>query len=419
MRKIIYLIQCPPQWIKTPPLGLECIRNYLKTKNIETKIIDLNIIAYKLIKATKKDWLSLNKEFGKNLFFIIKENAPSLFNNLIKKIKDAWGVGISLFKHNQSFSFNVASMLRKIYPHLTIVFGGPHTLFMKLYKDTFLNEFKWVIGEGESGIYTLIKDKKQTVIEYEELDDIDNLPFVEFNSFNIKMYSFSLPLISSRGCIRKCNFCTERLLYKKFRQHSPQYIVEQIKYLIKKHNVSNFVFQDSLINANLKWLEEFSRLIIKNKLNIKWEAQAIIRDDFSCELAELMKKSGCFNLFIGLESASDKILQDMNKGFTQKQALDFFKALKRGKLHFEISIIVDYPGETEKNFEETVNFIVKNKSIIPKIAQINPYIDYFTRNYTPQAFALQKVNRLVKILEKEKIPYTKSFINNLIYNHAD
>jgi len=144
-----------------------------------------------------------------------------------------------------------------------------------------------------------------------------------------------------------------------------------------------------------------------------------VRKDFPLSLAELLKKSGCFNLFVGLESASDKVLSAMNKGFTKEDACLFFEILKKAGLQYEISIIAGYPKEEENDFKETIDFITKNKTVIPKIAQVNPYIDYFSYPYTPSAQATERVKRLISLLRKEGIPYTKSFINNLIYKNGN
>jgi radical SAM superfamily enzyme YgiQ (UPF0313 family) len=192
---------------------------------------------------------------------------------------------------------------------------------------------------------------------------------------------------------------------------------EQIKQLKNKYKTNDFVFCDSLINYNNAWLSEFCSLVIENKLNIKWQAQMRVDKSFSLELGKLMEKSGCYNLFIGLESASDNVLAAMNKGFTQKIALSFLEKLKQAGLQFEISLIFGYPTETEKDFKETFDFIVKNKKTIPKIAQANPFVDYlgnFNDTY-PVNEAKSRILEFLRILELEKIRYTKSFINNLIY----
>jgi len=133
-----------------------------------------------------------------------------------------------------------------------------------------------------------------------------------------------------------------------------------------------------------------------------------------------MQKSGCYNLFIGLESGSDAVLDNMRKGFTARTAERFLKTLYRQGLHFEISLIFGYPRETEKEFRETINFIRKNKKNIPKIAQVNPFTDYLNRFSHQSPFKdepKEKVKVFLKVLEDENIRYTKSFINNLIYEN--
>lgn len=91
---------------------------------------------------------------------------------------------------------------------------------------------------------------------------------------------------------------------------------------------------------------------------------------------EKMKQSGCYSLFVGLESASNTILTKMNKGFTTDDALKFFNALHQANLFFGVSIMVGYPAETDEDFQNTLDFIVLHKDIIPQVAQINPFTYY-------------------------------------------
>ncbi len=419
MKALVYCLLCPPHWIKTPPLGLEFIKNYSKKRKIEVKIIDLNILCYKLLGTDKRTWLSLDKKFEENLFSLIKRKHPQIIKNIFKKLKNANLIGFSLYKRNRPFTFSFIEEVKSAYPKKKIVIGGPEVLFMKMRKEYLNDNFSWVIGEGEKSIERILNSSKEKIIIHDELENLDEIPFCEFNDCNIEFYSSMLPLYSSRGCIRRCKFCAEKFLTVKFRQHSPLYLTEQINFLVDKYKINNFVFQDSLINGNLNWLEEFCSLILRKNLKISWEAQLIVKRDFTKDLARLLKKSGCFNLFIGLESASNKVLEAMNKGFTKEEALALFKILKKENLHFEVSLIVGFPQEEKKDFQETAEFIVKNKEFIPKIAQINPYIDYFSSNYLPPRETLFRVKKLISILEREKIPHTKSFINNLFYRDGN
>ncbi|MFH1767824.1 MAG: radical SAM protein [Candidatus Omnitrophota bacterium] len=416
MDKLVYLINCPPGWTKTAPLGLEYIKQYLAKHGIKTKIIDFNILTHNLLALTKNSWLSLNRHMEENIFSLIQKKYPDTIKNLVNEIDNASLVGISVFKRNRSFSFSLGGIIKDKYPETPVVFGGPETLFMKLRRENFLSRFNWVIGEGEKGLKQMIACNKRGLIEHEELDDLDQIPFLEFDGTDLNSYSQFIPLLSSRGCIKKCRFCTEHLLYKKFRQHSPQYIADQIEYLGKKYNRRDFSFQDSLINARLDWLHRFCSLIIKRNLKISWDAQVIIRNDFPLEMAKLLKKSGCFNLFVGLESASDNVLENMDKKITSQEAITFFTNLKTAGLHFEVSLIFGYPGESDNDFNTTVRFIIENKNIIPKIAQVNPFVDYFAKEENVAAEAIKRVDKFIAIINKEKIPFTKSFINNLTYS---
>ena len=419
MDDIVYSLQCPPHWVKTPPLGLEFIRKYCAKKGINVRIVDLNVIIYKLLKISLKEWLTLNKDFEQSLYDTVKEKYPGIIKNILRKLENAACAGFYLSSRNKYFTYRLAEEINSMYPNKKIALGGPEVLFKKLRNEPFDERFSWVIGEGEKALETILNSKNSLIIDHDEVGNLDEIPLLDFNDFDLKLYSNVFPLYSSRGCIRKCAFCTEKFISSRFRQHSPYYTIEQIKVIINKYKINYFTFQDSIFDANLIWLEKFLTLILKEKLNIHWEAQMAVRKDFPLSLAELLKKSGCFNLFVGLESASDKVLSAMNKGFTKEDACLFFEILKKAGLQYEISIIAGYPKEEENDFKETIDFITKNKTVIPKIAQVNPYIDYFSYPYTPSAQATERVKRLISLLRKEGIPYTKSFINNLIYKNGN
>jgi radical SAM superfamily enzyme YgiQ (UPF0313 family) len=417
MKENLYLIQCPPFWIKTPPLGLIYLKNYLEKKGVKVEILDLNILLFKLLSFSKKEWLSLNEKFEKELFFIMEKKFPHLLNDLYQKIEKANYVGFSLFKRNLSFCLSSAQRIKEKFPKKRIIFGGPHTFFLKRENKLDSGDY-WVIGEGEIPLSSILESKKKRVYLFQEIENLDHLPFLDPKGINLYFYSQYFPLITSRGCPYQCRFCSEKELFRKFRYHSPLYMAEQIKYLVNKYNFKYFVFCDSLINYNYRWLEDFCSLVIKYNLDIKWEAQARIDKNLTKEVANLMKKSGCYNLFIGLESGSDKVLSLMQKGFDTKIALDFFKKLKEVGLHFEVSLIFGYPQETDIDYKKTVDFIVKNRKIIPKIAQVNPFLDYlkdFPEDKFPTREGLERVKKFLSVLEKNKIKYTKSFINNLVY----
>lgn len=417
MNDFVYIIQTPPLWIKTPPLSLIYLYTYLKQKKIEARVIDLNSIIFKLLSLPATQWLTLDKQFEDTLFELVNQKFPFLIRNLISKIADAPFIGFPLLQRNTPFAFKLANHIKDRFPKKTIIFGGPNTLFLDK-KNTLDPNYHWVIGEGETPLHKIIAGAKQHIYRFQEIENLDSLPFIDFDCIALNAYSPTIPLLSSRGCLFNCNFCSEKLLSKKFRHHSPNYLVEEIKHLTNKYQRNTFVFCDSMINYNQQTLTDFCSLIIKNNLSINWEAQIRITKNFPLELAKLMKQSGCYNLFIGLENGSDRVLQKMNKGFTTSDALEFFKIIHNAKLHFEISLILGYPGEDENDFQQTIDFIVKNKKIIPKIAQVNPFVDYLNDFPTitfPNISGHNRLKTLLNTFSQEKIRYTKSFIGNLYY----
>ncbi|MCF7908672.1 MAG: B12-binding domain-containing radical SAM protein [Candidatus Omnitrophica bacterium] len=417
MKKLVYIIQAPPFWLKNPPLSLIYLRNYLEKKGIATGIIDLNINLFTRTNQTVANWLTLNKEFEKNLFALTEKHYPEILEDVYSKIKSADFVGFSLTKRNSHFSFSLAEKIKSNFPNKKIIFGGPEVLSLER-KGKLDPRYYWVIGEGEMAFENIITDGKNKILRYQELADLDHLPFYDFAGLDASNYSKTLPLFSLRGCPHQCSFCSERLLYKKVRQHSVKYMLRQIKLLKAKYQTNSFVFLDSLINYRKTWLKNFCQSLINDNFQINWEAQIRVDKKIPLELAKLMKSSGCYNLFVGLESGSDKMLKKMNKGFDSANALSFFETLNKAGLHFEISLIFGYPGENEQDFQETLSFIKKHKKLIPKIAQANPFSDYLNA-YPVQGESLkqakQRVEKFLALVKKEKIRYTKSFINNLIY----
>ncbi len=419
MKARLYYILCPPHWLKTPPLGLSYLAAYGRKQGYEVTVIDLNAILYRQLGNTARAWLPLDKEFEETLFSRARNTAPQCLDDLRKKIADADLIGFSLFRRNAPFTFQLIDYLRGFYPDKKIVLGGPETTWMKLRRQKFSDEFSWVIGEGELSAPLILQSKKPLKIENRELADLDDIPFLDLSEYRSLSHISTLPLLSSRGCIRKCSFCTERLLCSSFRQHSPQYMIEQISLLKSRYNIRYFTFQDSLINGSLAWLEKFTGLLIKHNLDISWEAQIAVRKDLDRDLARRIKRSGCFNLFIGAESASDQVLSLMNKGYSRKELFSFLSCLQTAGLNYEISLIAGYPGEKESDFQETIDFLSCHKKLVSKIAQINPYIDYFDPDHTVSCTAGQRAQKLIDLLDREHIRYTKSFINNLVYHGND
>jgi len=382
------MIISPVVWQKLPLPGIGYIFESLKKNNIYCTLFDLNIQIYTIFKKEKKslNWTREHQFFTEKFFKYTFERYHYLFINLIKKVKekDIKHIGFSIYKTNFLFSLNLAKFLKQELPHIKIIFGGPHIQYLFYYNPKYFNQIQYVdcfiIGEGELSLNKILENKIKTKYYISpQIIDINKLNFPKYHEFNLNLYERknSLPIIFNRGCINNCNFCFEKLQFKKFITREPENVIDEIKYHKKHNKISWFTFYDSMFNGNLYKMENLLKKIKKEKLNIIWDAQIGIRKEIlDKKLLKLIKDSGCINLFIGIESGSDFILKKMNKNFQTNDAIKFFKLLNDVNLNFEISLIVNYPEENPCEFTNTKNFIIKNKKYINQIAQINQYIYY-------------------------------------------
>ena len=248
-----------------------------------------------------------------------------------------------------------------------------------------------LVGEGEETLYELVKTLKEgkpvsniqgvmvnnkhhryKFIPQPPIMDIDKIPFPTFEEFDLKLYSNKeLPILTSRGCIGKCTYCTDYIISGCYRFRSAEKIVEELIFLIAKYKIRMFALNDLLCNANLKELEKTCDLIIKNKLKIKWGGYATIRSDMGARLLKKMKRAGCVTMHYGFESGSNKVLKLMNKYYTAEDTEELIKKTKIAGIGVVVNIIVGFPGETVKDFNETIEFIKKNNSYIDMVGNVS------------------------------------------------
>ncbi len=424
------LIIAPVIWQKLPLLGTASILEFLQSKNIQFYLFDMNIDIYNKVKKNKfikynwtKNYKNFTEEFYKSIMFQHKK----YFSNIITFLKNhkVKYIGFSIYKTNFLFSYNFAEEIKTKIPEAKIIFGGPHVTSLNCYNPQYLNDTLidyFIIGEGEQSVLEIIQNKiNNKVVQPSPVKNPEKTYFPQYKLYNLELYDRknSLPILASKGCINHCSFCFEKKLFKTYTIRQPEHIIDEIKFHIKNNKIHWFTFYDSIFNGNLSHIEKLLMLLDKQKININWDAQISIRNDMDNFLLKLMKKTGCINLFIGMETGSRFILQQMNKNINIKDIESFLKKLSEHDLNFEISLIVNYPFENTENFNELINFILNNKKHIKKIAQINPYIYYHgTESDITYGYnfikGLQKVNELTQVLSKESIKYTNAYINNLI-----
>jgi radical SAM superfamily enzyme YgiQ (UPF0313 family) len=165
-------------------------------------------------------------------------------------------------------------------------------------------------------------------------------------------------IFTKRGCAFFCTYCPyTKLEGKHYRLKSPQRVISEARYILQNTNSHKVMFCDNNFNAPRQQAEAICREWIAEKPGIQWGTGDLrpvgVTDDF----CQLMKESGCFYLNLSIESASERILQSMKRGYTVHQVRDSLEALSRSKIPFGASLMLGAPGETPETIAETLDVL--------------------------------------------------------------
>lgn len=161
---------------------------------------------------------------------------------------------------------------------------------------------------------------------------------------------------TSISCPFSCAFCGFPERAGKYQALSAEEIGTELNQLAKIGKVKHIKFIDDTFNVPIERFKKILRMIIKDKHTFKWYS------NFRCQFAdeetvELLKKSGCKAVFLGIESGNNMILKNMNKAATVEKYLNGIRLLNIYGIQVFASFIIGFPGETNKTAQDTLNFI--------------------------------------------------------------
>ncbi len=148
--------------------------------------------------------------------------------------------------------------------------------------------------------------------------DLDTLPFPALDLIHGHERITQTPIMTSWGCPFDCRFCSVTAMFgKKYRFRSAENIIAEIKLRKPK----KIFFYDDNLAANRGRLKRLLEMMIEQDLVVHWSAQMRIDVAKDPELLELMAKSGCWNVFLGLESVNQATLDDYHKSQTVEEIM--------------------------------------------------------------------------------------------------
>ncbi len=324
---------------------------------------------------------------------MLKMEIADVVGHVVEEKPDIFGLTITT--ENRLEAFELAREVKKARPETLIVIGGPHCLATA--DDTLIHipEIDIVVsGEGEETIVELVRAveagslpkaggsakefKKVTGISFRDegnivstgprmkINDLDSLPMPGRHLEDMALYNLNIEvpgkgklpavnLMTSRGCPFDCNFCATPVNWgRKVRGHSPERVIAEIELCIDRYGAEVVWFYDDTMNYNPKRLETICEMMIERKLNLNWFCEVRV-DALERRLFEKMVEAGLYHVGFGIESASERICQDIiHKKATLKQAMDVIDWSNEAGIIANPFFVFSHPTETWEEAKETL-----------------------------------------------------------------
>ena len=212
-----------------------------------------------------------------------------------------------------------------------------------------------------------IKGVTQKNMARRVLKNLDSLSQPAWDLIDIDSYrkvwkesgkTFTLNIATTRGCPFKCNWCAKPIYGNRYNSHSPQYIIDQIKYHKTHHDVSKFWMCDDIFGLKPNWVQEFNRLLKENNLEIDYYIQSRADLLLEADNIQALHDSGASEIWIGAESGSQKILDAMDKGITVKQIYESTQLLRSNGIRVGFFLQFGYTGELWSDIQQTIKMIL-------------------------------------------------------------
>jgi anaerobic magnesium-protoporphyrin IX monomethyl ester cyclase len=180
-------------------------------------------------------------------------------------------------------------------------------------------------------------------------------------------------MLTSRGCLYNCRFCSSKKRYKKFRNRNVDSIIEEIELLIRSYHIREFHFHDDCFMSDPKQIREICSAIIRKKIDIKWQvSQGINSVRLDEDLLELMYQSGMYRVGFPIESGCDEILRFIRKPINLNKTLKLIEKCNYLGIYTFGCFMIGFPDENREKIDRTIHFLLDSGLDYVKISIVQP-----------------------------------------------
>jgi len=337
-------------------------------------------------------------------------------------------VGVSIGTQMQLLAgLTFCKMIKEAFPHIHVTVGGnvitrlqeelprQERFFAEVFDSAIMYEGEhalvWLLealsGERElKAVPNLIYRDDAGIHVNKEIytEKTSALPLPDFDGFPLDSYFVPvriLPYLATRGCYwGRCTFCDHGQGYfDQYRGLPAHEVVRQVKALKEKYRADHFLFADESYPPAL--FKKVVQLLVEQDVGIKWTT--LIRFEESLQDPDLWrqaKQAGCCTLYYGMESASERVLELMDKHVKQAVIKHNLEQAANAGIWNHVMAFYGFPGETREEAEETRRFVIDNQ---PNIHSVELF--YFVAyRHTPMVRNPEKFGITIHKQEEYDLP---------------
>lgn len=198
-----------------------------------------------------------------------------------------------------------------------------------------------------------------------QIENIDLQPWPARDAIDIHRYvetwrthhgSGSINFITARGCPYRCNWCSHQVYGQSHRRRDPIKVVDEVEWLIGTYSPDMVWISDDVFTINHPWLRTYAAEMRRRGIRIPFEC--ISRADrLNAEMLDLLAELGCFRIWIGSESGSQRILDSMERGVKIEQVQNAVHMSRERGIQSGMFLMWGYEGEELEDIEATIKHV--------------------------------------------------------------
>jgi radical SAM superfamily enzyme YgiQ (UPF0313 family) len=198
-----------------------------------------------------------------------------------------------------------------------------------------------------------------------QIENLDQQPWPARDAIDIQRYvetwrthhgSGSINFITARGCPFRCNWCSHQVFGQSHRRRDPVRVVDEVEWLLNRYSPDMIWVSDDVFTINHAWMRSYANEMRRRSLRIPFEC--ISRADrLNAEMLDLLAELGCFRIWIGSESGSQRILDSMDRGVKIEQVQNAVRMSRERGIQSGMFLMWGYEGEELEDIEATVKHV--------------------------------------------------------------